>query len=119
MKFLLFNPRISLALIASITLIGCSSGVVPAGPDTYMVSRSVSGFSTVGAAKASAYREASAWCASRGLVMVPISSDEQNPVTGQRMGHAELTFRALRPGDPDINRANVEKPDHTQRIQMR
>ena len=98
---------------------GCSTGVVPAGPDTYMVSRSVSGFSTAGAAKAAAYREASEWCAKRGLVMVPISSDAQNPVTGQRMGHAELTFRALKPGDPEIHRANVESPNHTQRVQVR
>lgn len=105
--------------VLSFFVAGCSSGVVPAGPDTYMVSRSVSGFSTAGAAKASAYREASAWCASRGLVMVPVAVDTQNPVTGQRMGHAELTFRAVKAGDPDVRRVNVESPDHTQRIQMR
>lgn len=94
-------------LIIMLALVGCSSGVVPAGPDTYMVSHSVSGFSTAGAAKASAYREASAWCAARGLVMVPISSDEQNPVTGQHMGHAELTFRALPANDPEIVRPKL------------
>lgn len=78
-----------------------------------MVSRSVSGFSSAGAAKAAAYREANKWCAARGLIMVPVSIDEQNPVTGQHMGHAELTFRALKPGDPEIRRGNVESPTYT------
>ena len=84
-----------------------------------MISRSVSGFGTAGAAKARIYREASAWCKERGLVMVPVSSDEKDPVTGQHMGNAELLFRALKPGDPDIIRANVESPDKTLRIQKR
>ena len=109
----------SIAFTACIFITGCSTGVVAAGPDTYLISRSVSGFGTAGAAKAAVYREASAWCAARGLVMVPVSSDAKDPVTAQHMGSAELLFRALKPGDPEIKRTNVESPDHTQRIQVR
>jgi ABC-type phosphate transport system substrate-binding protein len=84
-----------------------------------MVSRSITIASSGGRAKAALYREASAYCAKRGLVMVPVATDAIEPAYGQHMGNAELTFRALKPGDLDIRRTNVESPDHTQRIQMR
>ncbi len=64
------------------------------------------------------YKEASEWCEKRGLVMVPVATDSQESYPGH-MGQAQLTFRALKPGDPDIQRATVEKPDHVQRIQLR
>jgi hypothetical protein len=51
--------------------------------------------------------------------MVPIAVDQHSAEPFGRYGGAELTFRALRPGDPDIRRNNVEKPDYTQRIHMR
>jgi len=110
---------IPLLAISTILLSSCSSGIVPAGPDTYMVSKSVSAFTTVGRAKASAYREANAWCARRGLVMVPVSVETQNPVAGQHMGNADLTFRALKPGDPEIKRVDAEPPTFTERVQSR
>ncbi|HKQ40641.1 MAG TPA: hypothetical protein VJ063_21415 [Verrucomicrobiae bacterium] len=109
----------SIIFAVYVFITGCSTGVVPAGPDTYLISRSVSGFGTAGAAKAAVYKEANAWCTARGLVMVPVSSDAKDPVIGQHMGSADLLFRALKPGDPEIKRTNVESPDHTQRIQVR
>jgi hypothetical protein len=52
--------------------------------------------------------------------MVPISSDSTNPVAGRGMGSAEVHFKALPSGHPDIKKANQEaKPDHTQRIEIR
>ena len=105
--------------LLSLLLVGCSSGIVPAGPDTYLITRSISGFSSAGAGKAQVYREASAWCARRGLVMLPVAVDTQSPVAGSHMGSAELTFRALRPGDAEIKRSNIEAPTFTQRVQMR
>jgi hypothetical protein len=106
---------------ASVILLcfGCSTGVVPAGPDTYLISRSVSGFGTTGTAKASVYRDAAAWCEARGLVMVPVSSDAKDPKTGQHMGSVELVFRALKPGDPEILRPSIEVPTQVQRIEIR
>lgn len=84
-----------------------------------MVSHSISAFSTTGRGMAANYKEASEWCASRGLVMVPVSRDEQQPVAGQHMGNAELVFRALKPGDAEIKRVNVGDPSNIQRIELR
>lgn len=98
---------------------GCSSGVQPAGPDTYFISKgSLPIWMSAAGAKADCYKKANQWCVARGLVMVPISTDGQDPIPGQA-GSAELTFRALPPGDPDIKRTNVEEPQVKQRIQMR
>ena len=109
--------RIVSALL-TLLLAACTTGVTPAGPDTYMLSRSVSAFQTTAGAKAKAYKEADAWARSKGLIMVPVSTDMQQPIPG-RMGGVELTFRALPPGDPGIQRPSVDKPDHIQRVQVR
>lgn len=103
----------------AVVLASCSSGVVNTGPNTYMISKSVHGFSSGAAGKASVYREASAWCAKRGLVMVPITADSRDPVAGRGMGSAEVHFKALPPGDPGINAANIEKPSTINRIEVR
>ena len=96
---------------------GCTTGVIPAGPDTYMVSATGMGFGT-GGVRTSVYRKANEFCAGAGLVMVPVSCDAKGGQPGVAPT-ADLTFRALRPGDPEIKRPNVEKPDYIQRVQMR
>lgn len=106
------------ALIVLACMLGCASQVVPAGPDTYTVSSSGAGFSSAGV-RARAYQAANDFCAKRGLVMVPVSFDAQGGVLGQRPPTADLVFRALRPGDPEIKRPNVEGPNYIQRIQQR
>lgn len=109
-----------LPLILVLALPSCSSsGVVSTGPNSYMISKSVHGFSSGAAGKADVYREASAWCAKRGLVMVPITSDSRDPVAGKGMGSAEVHFKALRPGDPGINSGAITKPDEIKRIEIR
>jgi hypothetical protein len=92
-----------IAFAACIFITGCASSVVPAGPDTYYVSYGPLPI-TMSAAKGKAhcYQQASAWCQARGLVMVPISSDAQEAIAFRNAGHADLTFRALKPGDPAI-----------------
>ena len=113
------KTRLILMVFSTILLSSCASSVVPAGPDTYMISTTEVGLTQGGRAKAAAYRKADAWCRERGLVMVPIAVDQHSAEPFGRYGGAELTFRALKPGDPAIQRTNVEKPDHTQRIQLR
>ncbi len=108
-----------LVLAISLTLIGCSTGVVPAGPQTYMISTTAFGLVPGGTAKAKAYREANDWCKQRGLVMVPVTSDSNDAVYGRKPAGAELVFRALPPGDPDIKRSTIERPDYIQRVQVR
>jgi hypothetical protein len=100
-------------------LAACSSGVVRTGPDSYMISKSIHGFSSGAAGKADVYREASAWCEKRGLVMVPITSDSRDPVAGRGMGSAEVHFKALPPGSPGISAANIDRPDTINRIEVR
>lgn len=113
------NMKRFILLCGAAMLSGCASSVVPAGPDTYMISTTEVGLTQGGRAKAAAYRKADEWCRKRGLVMVPIAVDQHSAEPFGRYGGAELTFRALKPGDPEIQRYNVEKPDHTQRIQVR
>lgn len=110
-------------LAAGVLLAACSTGVVPAGPDTYMISRPIMSFTTTGRGMAANYREANRWCAERGLVMVPITKDEQRPLAGAGgrgvMGTADLYFHALRPGDPEIERSHIAIPDTVERVEMR
>jgi len=84
-----------------------------------MVSRDIAGFATTGEAKTAAYKEAGEWCAAHGLVFVPVSSDFQDPKIGSHMGHFDLFFRALRPGDQEIHRTQIEAPNSIQRIEYR
>lgn len=51
--------------------------------------------------------------------MVPIAVNQHAAQPFGRYGGAELTFRALRPGDPEIRRSNIEKSDYTQHVEMR
>lgn len=83
-----------------------------------MISAGGVGFSTAGVRERT-YFTAQKFCTERGLVFVPVSFDAQNGVLGQRAPTADLVFRALPPGDPEIKRPNLEKPDTTQRIQSR
>ena len=106
-------------LAVCLVLASCSSGIVPAGPQTYMASCSIGAAGTGATGKAKLYRQANDWCVKRGLVMVPVTSDSTEPVAGRGMGSASLTFRALPPGDPEIQRSTIERPDFTQRVQVR
>ena len=107
-----------LAAIVALSLVGCATEVVPYGPDTYTVSRSGVGFSPAGV-RAACLKAANAFCAKQGLVMVPVSFDSENGALGQHPPTATLVFRALRPGDPEIKRVNVEGPNYIQRVQVR
>lgn len=108
-----------LAMAASaLFFAGCAAEVVPAGPDTYTVAASGAGFSSAGV-RASVYKTANEFCAKRGLVMVPVSFDVKDGELGRRPPSAELVFRALRPGDPEIKRPNIEGPNFILRVQNR
>lgn len=103
---------ISAIIIAAITS-GCvSSRVISAGPDTYMVTASGAGFSTAGV-RETVYDKANAFCAERGLVMVPVSCNARPGELGQRPPSADLIFRALKPGDPEILRPQLIESDET------
>jgi hypothetical protein len=103
-------------LVSLLVLAGCTtSNVIATGPDTYMVSASGAGFASAGVREA-VYEEANAFCASRGLVMVPITFKAREGALGRHPPSADLTFRALKPGDPDIERPMIY--DHNRNVNI-
>lgn len=112
----LFAP-LSLAIALSCT--SCiTTGVTPCGPDTYTVSSQGVGFSD-GGTRARVYKKANKFCEDRGLVMVPIAIDSERGQFARSEPNTNLTFLALKPGDPAIRRTNIDAPDYTLRVQHR
>ena len=79
--------------------VGCAanSGVVPLGPETFMVSRqAATGFSGSGTLKAEALTEAGQYCAARGRVMqVTTTQESQPPYVLGNFPKAEVHFVCL------------------------
>jgi hypothetical protein len=73
------------------------------GPDTYMIANSEWGFSSGGYQKAKILQEASDYCHSIGREMLPIGS-KQNDLRFGRTPSAEVQFRCLPAGDPELKR---------------
>lgn len=89
-------------------LAGCSTGVVPMGSQTYSVSfGGKPGLRSGQGERAQCYRAAHAYCADRGLVMVPVEETVSPAIFGGRTASASLTFKALRAGDPEIKRTRL------------
>ncbi|MCP1463311.1 hypothetical protein [Pseudomonas sp. S3E17] len=104
----LFAPILVLILTA-----GCSAtGVVQMGQDTYMVAKDGS-FTTFGGAqvKAELYREANAFCERKSKQLMPVKETSRDSGYG-RYANAELQFRCLDAGDPELHRPTMKsEPD--------
>ncbi len=92
-------------LISSILLFGFvpSTGVIPAGPDTYTITTDTR-VGRVGAIKIKAIQDAKAYCASSGKKMRtvrPPSLSSKTNFVGTRIKTYNLTFRCLATGDED------------------
>jgi hypothetical protein len=95
------------ALLLPATLIlGCaSSGVVPIGQDTYMISKqSSTGYHSAGSVKAEIFTEANTYCLGQGKSLQPVSDSGVDGVPGRSFANAELTFRCLVSGDSGLSR---------------
>lgn len=105
--------RLLLASTIGLLLSGCSGpGVVPMGPDTYMVAKDGS-FTTFGggAVKAELYKEANAFCEGKGKQLMPVKDASRDSGYG-RYANAELQFRCLSSKDPELRRPTMEStPD--------
>jgi hypothetical protein len=111
-----FVKLIIIFVMSLVVLSGCStSNVIATGPDTYMVSASGAGFASAGVREA-VYKKANGFCSSKGLVMVPISFKAREGKLGSHPPSADLIFRALKPGDPDIGRPMIY--DHNQNVNI-
>ena len=105
------------ALLASLLVIsGCASnsGVVPIGPDTFMVSRqAATGFSGLGTLKADAFQEANQYCIRQGKSIRVVNTSESSPpyVLGN-FPRAEVQFMCLDKSDAELTRPKMQKtPD--------
>jgi hypothetical protein len=77
---------------------GCSStGVVPMGPNSYMVSKqSAAGvFGTPNGVRADILREANAFCTTRGEVAEVTKSETKSAIPLARQGSAHLEFKCV------------------------
>lgn len=99
--------KIILIAAAAILSACAHSGVVSIGPDTYMIANSEWGFTSGGVQKAKVMQEASDYCNSIGKKMLPISTHENDLEFG-RTPAAEVQFRCLSPGDPELQRPNLQ-----------
>jgi hypothetical protein len=103
------NRLVAAAAVAG-ALTGCamSTGILPAGPDTYTVSEHfapIRGGSTT--AQQTALTEANAFCAGQGRQFLPV--DMLTPFSANPYGttNYSVTFRCLLPGDPELARSHL------------
>ena len=105
--------KLSALLFGMIMFFGCAihSGVVPIGPDTYMVSRqAASGFTGMGSLKADAFREASEYCISQNKKIQVVNTNEsQPPYVFGNFPRAEIQFMCLSEGDRELARPKLKK----------
>jgi hypothetical protein len=100
------NSKKILSIIFVMMLSACaSSGPVPMGQDTFMITKqSSTGFHSGGSVKAEIFREANDYCLKQGLQFQPITERAKDGVPGYAFANAELVFRCLVSGDSEIRR---------------
>lgn len=111
----------NLSLIAVASILGAcatNSGVVPLGPDTYLVSRQGSGFWVMPTTlRNEALTEANQYCADnrKKFEVVRIEMLPQIPLGqpgGPRFPAAEIHFMCLDTSDPELSRPKMQRdPD--------
>jgi hypothetical protein len=105
--------RFFFGIVSALCLTGCaSSGAVPMGPDTFMISKqSSTGFHSAGSVKADIYREANEHCQSIGKQFQPVSDRGTDGQPGRSFANAEVVYRCLSAGDPGLQRPVPAQPD--------
>jgi hypothetical protein len=103
--------------LAVVLLAGCAanSGIVPIGPDTFMVSRqAATGFSGSGTLKAEAFGEAQSYCAGQKKIMQVVNTHEATPpfILGN-YPKAEVQFMCLDASDTELARPKLRKEADT------
>jgi hypothetical protein len=84
-------------LCAALLLTACAStGVIPKGQDTYMLSKQGTVLSSGASVKAALFKEAHAWCTARGLEMIVIDERSEDGIPGGNFANAEITFKAVK-----------------------
>ena len=87
---------------------GCASSPVPMGKDTYMLTGTGAWSWSSGAnLKGDLFREADAFCRSQAKQLMPISTTS-NDGSFSQFAHADIQFRCLMEGDPELRRPTLE-----------
>ena len=92
-----------------VVLAGCaSSGPVPIGKDTFMITKQSAGgaFVSSGSIKVDIIREATAFCSSTSKAFQVVNTQEQSSAPG-RLPSAEVQFMCLSDGDREIMRPKL------------
>ncbi len=101
----------------AILLVGCASnsGVIPIGPDTFMVSRqAATGFSGSGNLKAEAFQEANQYCLGQKKKLQVVNTVEaQPPYVLGNFPKAEVQFMCLDANDSELVRPKLRKEADT------
>jgi hypothetical protein len=98
--------RIRFTLLALLLSACATSSVVPIGRGTYMLADTGAWSWSSGAViKAGLYQKADGFCRSAGKELMPMKS-AQNDGSFSAFAHAELQFRCLNSGDPELQRPN-------------
>ena len=95
--------RLTTALVFTLAMTGCATGtkgVVPIGPDLYMVG-GLGGYTDYSgsAVKARFFEQASKFCQERGQVMLPVNSTGHDAAYAT-YASAEVQFRCVSSSDP-------------------
>lgn len=107
-------------LICIATVLGCAStGVIPVGGNSYMVSKqTATGFQTAVSIKAEVLREANEFCEKKGLRMIVVSLRTKDGEPGRSYATADLVFKAVRETDTEYQEY-VLKRDADKIIEIR
>lgn len=104
-----------LFVLTAAILAGCaSSGAVPIGKDTYMITKQSAGgmFVSPGSIKVEIFREAQSFCQSEGKIFQVVGTNELASFPG-RLPSAEVQFMCLNEGDKEVGRPKLHKTADT------
>lgn len=104
----------ALGLVVLLTSCASSTQIVPEGPDTFIAyKQAATGFSGTAPLKMEAMRDAAKYCEDEGKKYVVVSTSETPGGAFGRYPGAEVHFRCLNEGDPDLKRPRMEPSPNT------
>jgi hypothetical protein len=90
------HPWIIPTVLSLLSACATTSGVVPLGNDTYLISRSEKGFDTTGSrVKADALKEANKYCSSAGKKLNVAKTSARDMVPFKSDAQAEIEFNCV------------------------
>jgi hypothetical protein len=100
----------TIAVMALVLVTGCvsSSEIVPMGKDSYMVSGQARGGVETGKSAIEATKAANAYCAQKGLLMMPRTTNTEGSATWTAET-STLIFTCLKADDPEYKRPELHK----------